>query len=264
MKFKPLADTLQEVTHAGALELIAKATEADLRRFNKTGFTGFHMVACLGLLNRLPVEMLTIENLTLKNPEGWTPTHDAAVRGNLSHIPIEVLKSICLTPDTKGQTPLFVAGTTRKFKEVPKEILSDFDLHMNESKGMSAIQGIVKGLERYNDKPYFYAGDWETVPKELLTLRNVTVTKPVNVRADDDPSLLSIAGETMHTYNSISELIPALSLVNISKMSVEEREGWLKAIEKLGSPTNLELKDLKVFLRADLARLETHGSWAEL
>lgn len=264
MKFPPLADTLQGVTHAGAVELIAKATEEDLRRVNNSGITGFHMVACLSLLNKLPPKMLTVENLTLRTPEDWTPVHDAAVRGDLDHIPLTVLRSISLVQDIKAQTPLYVAASSRKLQYVPKEIITPFDLHVNQGTGTSTIQGLIKGMQRYNDKPLEFYSDWNTIPKSLLTLQNMTVKTKTDAPITLTYSLLKIMANTMHLHDSISEMVPALSLVGISKMEEQERESWLKAIEELDPPANIHLKDVKIQLRANLAGLETPGSWAEL
>jgi len=102
--------TVNEIPSA---EIIA----AGINLPNKHGNTPLHYAAQRnvlsdrGMFEKIPLELLTKENLTIKNTAGITPLHIAAQSGEIRLVPKELLNEELLTlPDNNGETPLDYAN----------------------------------------------------------------------------------------------------------------------------------------------------------
>ena len=100
-----------------------------------------------GHLDQVPIELLTQENMTLKDEDGWTPLHEAAGSGHLKQVPTELLTQQNMTLlDRFGNTPLHGAAWGGQLDQVPKEILTQENMTLENRWGRTPLElATVKG-----------------------------------------------------------------------------------------------------------------------
>jgi ankyrin repeat protein len=113
--------------------------------------TDFQQLAKYGNLNSIDPNLLTQENLTIKDNNGSTPLHWAARKGHLNQIPEKFLTQENLTlRNLWEQTPLHFAAIGGYLNQIPYPILKqNFEL-IKKTKNIETIMAETK--IRYTQK----------------------------------------------------------------------------------------------------------------
>jgi len=121
----PDPEKIFEAAENGTLNQIPREllTQENLTIKDKYEDTPLHYAAWYGHLDQIPKELLTQENLTIKNGDGDTPLHWAAKKGHLDQIPQELLTQENLTIENEedGGTPLHNAAENGHIDQIPEE-----------------------------------------------------------------------------------------------------------------------------------------------
>jgi len=150
----------------------------------KVGNSVLHLVAQRGQFNHVPAELITVENLTLRNTRNVTPLHYLAESGNLCQIPSDRLtEDLLLTHDDILWTVLHAAIAFGHAAQIPKTCWTEktltcrgegeeiFRLLMdrNQSDCLLGVE-IPEDLKRHFDKEWLDKN--EVIRNELAELRN--------------------------------------------------------------------------------------------
>jgi hypothetical protein len=141
MKKSPtsLASTYRKTCNAlkdRSFLLWPKKTQAQaLAEPNSEGWTPLHFLAYTissrseVMINDLPEDLLTEENMLQGNLAGQTPLHMAADCGNLSQLPKALLtEKNLLTPNAAHLTPLHYAARHGHLDQIPAKVFSEGSL----------------------------------------------------------------------------------------------------------------------------------------
>jgi len=127
--------------------------------------TSIHYAADCGHLNELPQHILTAEAITMKNSGGWTAIHNAARSGHLDQIP-EALLTVenMMLEELAGRTPFFLSAISGHIDQVPLGL--DFPESVMNGVRECNWSGInpTKAISRAN-----VAEEWWTRNQEILS-----------------------------------------------------------------------------------------------
>lgn len=118
----------------------------DLVMLKDTGGSNLlHYAARYEGLRVIPKEFLTKENLSIRSKNGKTPVHWALANGKLeSQIPEGVLTTEIMTiKDELGETPYHSAAHSLHVREIPKNLICESGLLIEDNKGKSALDYIL-------------------------------------------------------------------------------------------------------------------------
>jgi len=115
-------------------------TQENLLRKNAFGNTVFHEAAAVGCLDQMPLELLTAKNMMRRNAAGEIVLEIAAGHGYLDQLPREILTlENLLKRDKEGITSLHYAALEGNLHKVPEEHLTEENLLQRDGDGDSVI-----------------------------------------------------------------------------------------------------------------------------
>ena len=130
---------------------------------DKDDETYLHTAALCGQLDSEPKELLTAENILAKDDWGRNVIYFAAVGRCLNQVPSALLtEENMLVVDKEGRTVVHCAAVQGCLTQVPEKVLVAALL----------LKDCVSGTPIHDAAKYGYLG---RIPKELLTLENMTV-----------------------------------------------------------------------------------------
>jgi ankyrin repeat protein len=197
-------------------------TKENLLQTKTTTQSCFHFAAENGHLHQIPKELLTAKTLLKSNNYGFTTLHLAASNRQLDQIPKEVLtKENLLQPDDNC---LHLAAENGQLDQIPKEVLTEENLLKPDPDGWTCLHFAAKN------------GHLSQIPQEVLTKENL-------LQADHDGrTCLDCAARTNQLKN-----IPPLSYKLLKELKTHFKEDSSKYKEEILSvlqdqlrPYNLE------------------------